>query len=96
MSNFYGTVRGSGGEAHRAGGHTLHVSAQSYAGDIGVTMHRGADGVDRMTISIREHEGVWQVPLYVGTIKDLLNMEKRAAQMHLLGVQKFTEGHDNA
>ena len=34
--------------------------------------------------------------LYCGLIKDLLNMEKRAAMMHALGVQKFMEGHSDA
>jgi hypothetical protein len=93
MAHFYGTVSGSGQTAATRCGHQeLFVTAQSFQGDLVIRLVK-MDDVDHVWITVRKHEhAATHTLLYSGPIADLLSMEKRAAQMHLLGVQKFMEG----
>lgn len=93
MAHFYGTVHGARGPTSRLGHHDLEVTAQSYEGDILVHLERTPEG-DKVLLTVREHGHSGGTTLYCGFIKDLLDMEKRAAMMHALGVQKFMEAHD--
>ena len=98
MANFYGTVQGNRGAASRLGHRDLRVTAQSYEGNIIVELIKTEEG-DKVSLSVQSHytdTGTYKATLlYHGFIKDLLSMEARTAQMHALGVQKFTEGHFN-
>ena len=91
MAHFYGTVQGHKGEASRTGHVDLYVTAQSSQGSITVHLCKLGD-VDEVWIAVRKHGEREETLLYRGSIADLLSMEARAAQMHLLGVQKFLEG----
>jgi len=94
MAHFYGTIQGASNAVSRIGHSCLKVTAQSYEGDIVIDLIQGLEG-DKVEIYVREHDHSQGTLLYSGFIKDLLDMEKRAAQMHALGVQKFTEGCSN-
>lgn len=91
MAHFYGTVQGARGPTSRLGHHELYVTAQSFEGDIIVVLQR-TDAGDMMELRVRTHGHSSSECLYRGFVKDLLDMEYRAAQMHALGVQKFIEG----
>lgn len=83
MARFYGTVQGQRGRATRIGRKSLHVSAQSYSGDILVNFYI-QDDVDRVTISAGHHNIGNSVRLYDGPVADLLNKDYRRTQIAVL------------
>jgi len=91
MAHFYGTVHGARGTTTCSGHNDLLVTAQSFEGDILINLVRTEEG-DKVELVVHEHGHSHLTQLYFGFIKDLLDMEKRAAQMHALGLHKFVEG----
>lgn len=96
MAPFYGTVQGHRGEATRLGHGGLLVTAQSYAGDIVVRMHRDKDDVEHVTISCRPHDGGSGFCLYDGKVADLRDKNARAARLQALGIEEFMKAHEEA
>jgi len=75
MARFYGTIQGARGPTSRLGHSSLHVSAQSYQGDVNVSFHRMDTDkveVDMVTIAVRPHDGGPGVYLYSGPVTELL------------------------
>lgn len=91
MPRFYGTIQGAHGPVSCLGHSGLLVTAQSFEGDILISLVKTNEG-DKVKLAIRDHGHGPPTQLYFGFIRDLLDMEKRSAMMHALGVQKFLEG----
>ena len=94
MARFYGTVHGARGPASRLGHRDLHVTAQSFAGDIVVDMWRDDEDNEQVSISCRQHSGNGGYCLYNGKVKDLLNQDVRFARIKALGLDAFMKEHD--
>ena len=59
MAHFYGSLKGSRGEATRLGGKAsgLTTYAASWAGAVRVTLYVNADGVDCALVHLTRHHG---------------------------------------
>lgn len=70
MARFYGSVKGSRGEAHRLGGASsgLHTCAASYSGSVHVRLY-DKDGEDWCSVSLgRWHGAGIESNLYTGPL----------------------------
>lgn len=95
MARFYGTVQGARGEATRLGHADLHVTAQSFAGDVVVKMWRDNDDKEWVEIGARKHDGGGSTHcLYLGKVADLLSMPARHAKLQALGMDEFIRQHE--
>ena len=91
MARFYGTVQGNRGEATRLGHSSMHVTAQSWTGDITVRLSDVA-GVDYASINVREHGGGRASKnIYWGPISKLLDQSQRKTLLHALALEELTE-----
>lgn len=95
MARFYGTVQGGRGEATRLGHESsgLRVSAQSYSGDIVVSIGASSayPGEDVAHIYIRPHGGYGEgKTLYDGPISQLLSQSGRKTLMQALVADMLT------
>ncbi len=74
MARYYGTIQGARGPTSRLGSKKsgLHVSAQSFNGDILVSFYQGDDDTDMVHISARQHGGGRAVDMYCGRVDNLL------------------------
>jgi hypothetical protein len=74
MARFYGTIQGQRGKATRLGHTGLDVTAQSYEGDVCITLEKSRDDDgDLVHIYARPHDhGGKTVSLFCGKIADLL------------------------
>lgn len=95
MARFYGTLRGNRGGVTRLGHDSLNVTAQSYSGDILVSL-RKVDDVDMVTIRVVTHGGGDNGhTLYSGPVSRLLDKNERGLQIAAL-VGEFLSGTEGA
>lgn len=83
MARYYGSVQGGRGRATRLGHATsgLHVTAQSYQGDVMVDLFANGDE-DWVRILVQEHQsGASRRQLYHGPIRTLLDAHLRGVLM---------------
>jgi hypothetical protein len=78
MARFYGTIKGQRGEATRLGHTSLCVTAQSYSGDVCVSLRKGLKNEnenpddDYVHIYSRGHGDGFSCTLFDGKVADLL------------------------
>lgn len=91
MARFYGTVQGGRGEATRLGHATsgLHVTAQSYSGDICVNLN-DVDGEDWVWIAVKDHGPAPTKQIYCGPVRKLVDDDARATMLRALVSEQLT------
>ena len=94
MARFYGTIQGARGPASRLGHANtgLHVSAQSYSGDINVYLDSDGE-TDLCTIVAGLHGGGTGVTLYCGPIKHLVDLEGHNFLVHEMAQRALENEH---
>lgn len=90
MARFYGTIQGGRGQATRLGhaNSGLHVTAQSYNGDVVVDLRAEGDRRDDAYIYVRGHGASGQYTLYAGDVSKLLTAEGQKAW-----IKKLVKSH---
>jgi hypothetical protein len=94
MARFRGTVQGGRGEATRLGHGTcgLVVRAQSYTGDVRVSMYSQEDE-DHVCISVSNHAEWGQAKaIYDGPVKDLIDQSARKTMLQHLAQDMLLNG----
>ena len=77
MAKFYGTLKGSRGEATRLGSSDIKVAARSYDGSLITDMKYDERGELTVRLSASKGSSSYGDTIFYGTLEDLINKLKK-------------------